>query len=174
MNSINDGSMPVSWGDVGGTQSDADFGRTFLGQLFGYQGATEKEDWLRSEQSADLALGRDLEKLGAQNAFTASENQKGRDYDERMASTAIQRKVADAQAAGINPIFALGADSGASYHGSAVGGSASGSVSGSSYRGSRQGNGGELIALLAKIVAGAFGLASAKTAPKSAVGKIGF
>lgn len=48
------------------------------------------------------------------NAFSASEAQKQRDWEEQMSNTAYQRQVADMRAAGVNPAMAMNGSSGAS------------------------------------------------------------
>lgn len=91
----------------------------------------------RDFNSAEAALNRD---------FQAEQAQKQMDFQERMDNTLYQRRVADMQAAGINPALAIGgvsvgSTSGAAGSGSAASGSAASAspLSGASASGSGRG-----------------------------------
>lgn len=63
-------------------------------------------DWTRAERRLSQQYGT-REALAART-FTRSERMAAQKYAERMAATDIQRRVADATAAGVHPLFALG------------------------------------------------------------------
>lgn len=57
--------------------------------------------------TGDTDYKRSLETLGIQNAFSAAEAQKQRDWETQMSNTAYQRAAADMKAAGYNPALAF-------------------------------------------------------------------
>lgn len=167
--------------------SAGDFGRTWLGKIFGLNAVTDFDDWQRQEQSANNAFVRDMLALNEQNIFNrdeaqkardfnASEAQKARDFEERMSSTAYQRAVADMKLAGINPVLAFqqGGASTPSGVSASSGSASSGSAGGRSGSSSPRSSDG--LSAIASIVAGlisksatvtAAGInAAANTAPK--------
>lgn len=97
--------------------------RDFVGNIadtfdIDYKRDLEAEERQNRVQSArdTLAWQRSEESRVAQNLWNASREDLARQWEERMSNTAIQRKVADAKAAGVNPLYALlGGVQGASY-----------------------------------------------------------
>lgn len=120
--------MPTGSGFVSSGSAVSSLGgssgvRDFIGNIadtfdVDYKRSLEAEDRQNRVQSARdyLAWERSEQSRVAQNLWNASREDLARKWEERMSNTAIQRKVADAEAAGVNPLYALlGGVQGASY-----------------------------------------------------------
>lgn len=136
-----------------------DFGRTWLGQIFGANSYTDRDDWIRNEQSANNAFVRDMLALNEQNIFNANEAQKSRDFQERMSNTAYQRAVQDMKLAGINPVLAFQQGGASVTAGSSASSGSPGSRSG--FNSPRSSNG---LSAIASIVAGIISSSASVTA----------
>jgi len=69
---------------------------------------TDYATWLTNQ--ADKQNAFNAAQTEKTNAFNAAEAQKNRDFQERLSNTALQRKMTDAEKAGLNPIFAVNAE----------------------------------------------------------------
>lgn len=146
---VNDGNVPEPYGNT----NRGLFASWFNGKGIAY------EDFMRQMQQ--MKYGNDFEASEAQKQrdWSSAEAQKQRDYDERMASTAYQRVIADMKKAGINPIMAFqNGLSASSAHGAAASGGSSARARGSNYKGFVSDTSGFLgfVSSLASIFAGLY------------------
>lgn len=113
---------------------------------------TGDRDWNRNLQMLNLQNAFTAAQQEKANAFSASEVQKNRDWQEKMSNSAYSRAASDLKSIGINPYAMLSGFSGAS--------SPSGSSAGSSY--GRSGTGGYVNSsgALVSLINNAFTLAN--------------
>lgn len=148
-------SIPAADGSIPGVQMfDVDdnlagFQRNWLGRLFTGTDQADLQDFNRAEISANNQLMRDLALQNNANAFSRSEAQKQRDFEERLSNTAYQRAVQDMKVAGINPVLMLPSQGGASTPSGSSASASSASAGGSNYRNKVLDNSSQLIGMLA-------------------------
>ena len=89
-----------------------------------------QEDAIYAQLEAD-SINRNFQQQSAEQAmaFSASEAQKYRDWQENMSNTAYQRAMADMKAAGLNPILAFNQGGASTPSGSSAAGVASSGTS---------------------------------------------
>lgn len=128
-------------------------GSTYRGMFSSWfnQRNIDREDWLRSEQSANNQFLRQSALDEASRRFNAEQAQIEREWSEKMRKTAYQDTIADMKAAGINPILAFQQGASSAPSGASAAAS-SGSASGGYSRRDRRDPGADILKLVAGLI----------------------
>lgn len=90
-----------------------------------WEAKTNFGSWVNNAMTGNLDYARELEMLGFNQSFNASEAEKNRQFQERMSNTSYQRMMEDLRQAGVNPYLAIN-QGGASSPGGSVASSGGG------------------------------------------------
>jgi len=78
----------------------------WIGALIGAAGSLIGDSMSQSGQSGANQMNMDIAQMN--NQFNSAQAQLNRDWETQMSNTAMQRRMADNKAAGVNPLLAVG------------------------------------------------------------------